>query len=75
MTCETCGMWWHDGPQMTIAQLLGSEPITGDEPARDPHVCPEPFPRETAEYLLAFHSQTGVPTTQRIKARIKLGLR
>ena len=58
--CERCGMGW------ATPMLDGSEP--------EPHVCPEPYSRATAETLAAWASSSGTPIHPRMAARIRLGL-
>jgi hypothetical protein len=58
--CERCGMGW------ATPMLDGSEPA--------PHVCPEPFDRKTAETLATMLAASGIPVSQRMKARVRLGL-
>lgn len=66
--CQRCGMGWieHEQP----VEILGRMTSSGETA----HTCPEPFPREYAEVLCSSLVASGMPTTQRIKARIKLGL-
>lgn len=67
--CERCGMGWIENEYAT--EIL---PDTWTSIGERKHDCPEPYPRETAEFLLAYYTSTGIPTSQRIKAQIKLGL-
>lgn len=63
-TCPDCGIFYYD--------WLG-EP--GEEPLiPNVHECPEPFPFEYAQSLMASCIAYGVPVSQTTKARIKLGL-
>jgi hypothetical protein len=82
VTCPACGMGWltrrlcgscafKATPDPGCAEC-GGKVVYGLTKA---HACPEPYPRETAETLAAFYASSGVPTTQREKARILLGLR
>jgi hypothetical protein len=63
-TCPRCGIYYHEwlgepGTEALIPNL---------------HECPEPFSYEVARSLLDFHVTSGIPTSQTIKARIRLGL-
>jgi hypothetical protein len=61
--------WLHESSSLFGSALRG-EPLIPNM-----HVCPEPFDPEVAAYLLEFFVSSGIPTTQRVKARIRLGLR
>lgn len=67
--CERCGMGWIENEKPV--EILGEMTPSGEQD----HECPEPFSRREAELLLSFYTATGAITTQRIKARIKLGLK
>lgn len=68
--CQRCGMGWIENRESV--ELFPDEWTTVGERA---HECPEPYPRELAESLHAFYVSTQIPTSQRVKARIELGLR
>jgi hypothetical protein len=69
MNCPRCGMYV---PSCPLILDPNGELYKVEGPVW--HECPEPYPRETAEYLLRFFVDTGIPTSARNKARIKLGL-
>lgn len=63
-TCPNCGIFYYD--------WLG-EP--GEEPLiPNIHECPPPFPPDVARSLLQTIVAYGVPVSQTMKARIRLGL-
>jgi hypothetical protein len=66
-TCERCGIFYYEWLHTDLR--FEGEPLIPNM-----HVCPEPYPRETAEFLLSFYVNSGMVTTQTVKARIKLGL-
>lgn len=76
LTCERCGMAYYEWllDEDGARALLTPGATVPEAMIPNVHACPKPYPRETAELLAAFYARTGVPTSQRIKARIKLGL-
>jgi hypothetical protein len=75
-TCERCGMsyheWLHDETGAKAMVTAG----TGLPEPMIPHMheCPEPYPPEVARMFLETCRATGMPVSQRMKARVKLGL-
>lgn len=69
-TCPRCGIfyyeWLHSG-------FAGME--RGDEPLiPNVHECPAPYPPDVARMMLNTCIATGMPVSQRTRARIRLGL-
>lgn len=83
------GLDWAECPRCRMGCVIPSLSPNWWKPDEDPepplcptveswldkHECPEPFPRETAEFLAAFHSGPNAPPISlRTRARIILGL-
>jgi hypothetical protein len=76
-TCSHCGIFYYEWlhgeggfKAMVTAGAELPEPLIPNV-----HECPEPYPRHVAEMLLGIYSQPGSPPiSQKMKARIKLGL-
>lgn len=64
--CSDCGMGWVESEHQQDGFL---------PPGARGHECPPPFDPETAGFLCSHFATSGIPTSQRIKARIVLGLR
>jgi hypothetical protein len=63
-TCPRCGIFYYEW-----LREPGGEPLIPNM-----HECPEPFSPELARSLLSTILAYGVPVSQTMKARIKLGL-
>lgn len=69
-TCPNCGMSYYEWLHEDLADLqAGNDPLIPNI-----HECPKPYPYETALMLASLYTRTGVPTSQRQEARIRLGL-
>lgn len=67
-TCPRCGIFYYEW-------LHADMNYEGEPLIPNVHECPEPYPFETAQTLAHYYATTGIPVSQNVKARIKLGLR
>lgn len=69
-------MWWSDEGRTCWGCLLGGV-CESPERCGTPivHRCPEPYPYDHARAMALMLRSSGMPVSQRVKARIVLGLR
>jgi hypothetical protein len=73
-TCPNCGIFYYEWLQQDFKAVLGAGAVP--EPLiPNIHACPEPYPYEHAVMLHGTYAAAGMPVSQRVKARIMLGLR